>query len=463
MSGFSESLSVYFERRMARILMIGIISGFPWVLIGTSLNLWLQEDGLSRTTIGWGGLIFGVYAINFLWAPLVDRIRIPWLTNRFGHRRAWVFTLQGVILVCIVLWTLVDPTTNLAGVIAIGLGIALASATQDIALDALRIEQIGEVESESMAAGAATAVVGWWTGYKLGGIIALQAAEYFQNAGVEDYWQAAFLILGVAIVLCNVGLAFVHEASVTERVAAQSRDDQWIANRVEVPGFAGRAFTWFAGTVANPLMSFFRRNGFAIAATVLGFIFLFKIGEAFLGRMSLIFYKEIGFSKMDIALYGKGLGWVTTVAFTVMGGFFAIRVGLIPALFVSGIAMASTNILFAALAWVGKSEPLFATAVVVDDLTSAFATVTFVAFISMLVDRTYTATQYALMASIGTAGRTFLAASSGALVDWLDGDWGTFFVITAVMVTPSLVCLWIIRKQLKEMLAGANMRLFGKE
>ena len=179
--------------------------------------------------------------------------------------------------------------------------------------------------------------------------------------------------------------------------------------------------------------------------------------------MSLIFYKEIGFTKTDIALYGKGLGWVTTVAFTVMGGFFAIRVGLIPALFVSGIAMASTNILFAVLAWVGKSEPLFATAVIVDDLTSAFATVTFVAFISMLVDRTYTATQYALMASIGTAGRTFLAASSGALVDWLDGDWGTFFVITALMVTPSLVCLWIIRKQLKEMLANANVRLFGKE
>ena len=114
MSGFIESLSVYFERRMARILMIGIISGFPWVLIGTSLNLWLQEDGLSRTTIGWAGLIFGVYAINFLWAPLVDRIRIPWLTNRFGHRRAWVFTLQGVILVCIVLWTLVDPPISRA-------------------------------------------------------------------------------------------------------------------------------------------------------------------------------------------------------------------------------------------------------------------------------------------------------------------------------------------------------------
>jgi PAT family beta-lactamase induction signal transducer AmpG len=131
-------------------------------------------------------------------------------------------------------------------------------------------------------------------------------------------------------------------------------------------------------------------------------------------------------------------------------------------MFLSGIAMASTNLLFAVLSWVGKSEALFATAVVMDDLTSAFATVTFVAFISMLVDRTYTATQYALLASIGTAGRTLFAASSGALVDWLDGDWGTFFVITTLMVIPSLICLWAIRKKLQDMLAGAQVRLLGR-
>ena len=154
---------------------------------------------------------------------------------------------------------------------------------------------------------------------------------------------------------------------------------------------------------------------------------------------------------------------MTTVTFTVLGGLFAIRIGLVRAMFVSGIAMALTNLLFAVLAWAGRSEPLFAAAVVMDDLTSAFATVTFVAFISMLVDRTYTATQYALLASIGTAGRTLFAASSGALVDWLEGDWGTFFVITTLMVVPSLVCLWAIRRKLADMLAGARVRLFGKE
>ena len=151
------------------------------------------------------------------------------------------------------------------------------------------------------------------------------------------------------------------------------------------------------------------------------------------------------------------------MAFTVLGGLFAIRIGLVRAMFVSGIAMALTNLLFAALAWAGRSEPLFAAAVVMDDLTSAFATVTFVAFISMLVDRTYTATQYALLASIGTAGRTLFAASSGALVDWLEGDWGTFFVITTLMVIPSLACLWAIRTRLRRLLAGAHVRLLGRE
>ena len=149
----------------------------------------------------------------------------------------------------------------------------------------------------------------------------------------------------------------------------------------------------------------------------MGFVFLFKVGEAFLGRMSIIFYKEIGFSKSDIAIYSKTLGWITTVIFTLLGGLFVIRSGVLKAMFLAGIIMASTNLLFSILAWSEKSELLFAIAVIFDDIAAAFATVAFVAFISLLVDRSYTASQYALLASIGTAGRTTLASSSGALVD----------------------------------------------
>ena len=446
---FSETFKVYFDNRMIKILLLGAISGFPWVIIGSSLSLWLKEDGLSRSTIGWAGLIFAVYAFNYLWAPIIDRIRIPWLTKKVGHRRGWIITMQTVILISLVCWSLINPTTNLALIISVGLIIAIASATQDITVDALRIEQIGENEGKSMQAGAAMAVVGWWTGYKLGGVVALNAAEFFQQAGFENYWQITFLVLGMIIIFCNIGLLFVNEPQPVDRAESQRQTDKMIENKLGSSNILTSVVAWLTGTVVGPVISFFRKNGFNIAIAILGFVFLFKIGEAFLGRMSVIFYKEIGFTKSDIALYSKGLGWISTVIFTLLGGLFAIRSGVIKAMFVSGILMASTNLLFSLLAWSGKSELLFAIAVIFDDMAAAFATVAFVAFISMLVDRTYTATQYALLSSIGTAGRTTLAASSGALVDWLNGDWGVFFVITAVMVIPSLIFLYMIKDKLK--------------
>ena len=445
----SESFKVYFDKRMIKILLLGAISGFPWVIIGSSLSLWLKEDGLSRSTIGWAGLIFAVYAFNYLWAPIVDRIRIPWLTSKVGHRRGWIITMQTVILISLVCWSFINPSVNLALVITIGLIIAIASATQDITVDALRIEQIGENEGKSMQAGAAMAVVGWWTGYKLGGVVALNAAEFFQKAGFENYWQITFLILGIIIIGCNIGLLFIKEPQPIHRTESQRQTDKLIESKLGSSTIISKAVAWMTGTIVGPIISFFKKNGFNIAMAILGFVFLFKIGEAFLGRMSVIFFKEIGFTISDIALYSKGLGWITTVIFTLLGGLFAIRSGVIKAMFVSGILMASTNLLFSLLAWYGKSELLFAIAVIFDDMAAAFATVAFVAFISMLVDRTYTATQYALLASIGTAGRTTLAASSGALVDWLNGDWGVFFVITAVMVIPSLIFLYMIKDKLK--------------
>ena len=445
----AETFKVYFDKRMIKILLLGAISGFPWVIIGSSLSLWLKEDGLSRSTIGWAGLIFAVYAFNYLWAPIIDRIRIPWLTTKVGHRRAWIITMQFIILICLVSWSLINPSANLALVISIGLIIAIASATQDITVDALRIEQIGENEGKAMQAGAAIAVVGWWTGYKLGGVVALNSAEFFQKFGYENYWQITFIVLGIVVILCNIFLMFVNEPKKNDKAEIQNQTDKMIENKLGFSNTITKIFAWLTGTIIGPIISFFKKNGFSIALAILGFVFLFKIGEAFLGRMSVIFYKEIGFTKSDIALYSKGLGWITTVIFTLIGGLFAIRSGVIKAMFVSGILMASTNLLFSLLAWSGKSELLFAIAVIFDDMAAAFATVAFVAFISLLVDRTYTATQYALLASIGTAGRTTLAASSGALVDYLNGDWGIFFVITAVMVIPSLLFLYTIKDKLK--------------
>jgi len=443
-----KNLNPYLDRRMLRILLLGIMSGFPWVLIGSALSLWLKENDLSRTTIGWAGLIFGVYAINFLWAPLIDRLHLPFLSKKIGHRKSWIILMQIIIFICLLAWSFLDPGKNLWLVIAVGLGIAISSATQDITIDALRIEQIGENEKDLLSAGAAISVVGWWTGYKIGGLISLISADILQRQGVENYWQVSFLILSSIITLCSVGLLFIPEKDSKEKIKLQSLADQKIIDKIGSSNNFVKIFAWFYSTVINPLLSFFKKNTLKVAFAILGFVFLFKIGEAFLGRMSLVFYKEIGFSKTDIALYSKGIGWITTVMFTLLGGLFAVRMGLIKAMFVSGVLMASTNVMFSILAWVGTSEILFAFTVLIDDLAAAFATVAFVGFISALVDRNYTATQYALLASIGTAGRTLFASSSGMMVDWLNGNWIIFFIITALMVIPSLVCLFLIRKKL---------------
>ena len=550
----SETFSVYFDRRMLRILLLGAISGFPWVLIGSSLTLWLKEEGLSRSTIGWAGLIFGVYAINYFWAPLVDRIKIPLLTNKFGHRRGWIFSMQALILISLIIWSYINPTENLYLLIFVGLIIAIASATQDITVDALRIEQIKQSEKKAMAAGAAIAVVGWWSGYKIGGVIALFTAEYFENIGIVNYWQQTFLILGIIVILMNIALIFVHESKNSSREKVHTKNDK-IAERkiitssqnnliffigialfifveayvlskilgnhlfnfipdtiffnilifiIGLFGFAmitaqsefGRNLSsWFGSTIGGPFFSFFKQNAinqknkkseqnilslilqfirkYKIGIYILLFVFLFKIGEAFLGRMSIVFYKEIGFTKGDIAIYSKAFGWITTVIFTLIGGIFAMRAGTIKTMFVAGLLMAGSNLLFSLLDWFIKIIPLtiyqfdinfishtwnfevsnhqlvFGLTVILDDIAAAFATVAFVAFISLLVNRAYTATQYALLASLGTAGRTLMASSSGALVDWLNGDWGTFFILTALMVIPSLILLWSMRDKIK--------------
>ncbi len=403
---------------------------------------------MSRSTIGWAGLIFAVYAFNYLWAPLIDRFQVPYLTKKLGHRRGWIVLMQIAILTCLVTWSFINPTENLALLITVGLVIAIASATQDITVDALRIEQIGEYESKSMAAGAAMAVVGWWSGYKLGGVIALFTAEYLENIGVTNYWQITFLILGVVVILMNIGLMFVHEPLSTDRQKKQKETDKLIESKLGSKNIITNFIAWISSTLGGPIISFFKKNGFSIAIGILSFIFLSRLVRPSWTYVD-SFYKEIGFSKGDIAIYSKTLGWITTVIFTLLGGLFVIRSGVLKAMFVAGILMAATNLLFTVLAWSDKSELLFAVAVIFDDIAAAFATVAFVAFISLLVDRTYTATQYALLASIGTAGRTTLASSSGALVDWLNGDWGIFFIITAIMVIPSLICLWFIKDKLK--------------
>jgi len=189
--------------------------------------------------------------------------------------------MQVIILACLCVWSVLNPTENLTLLITIGLIIATASATQDITVDALRIEQIGKNESKSMAAGAAVSVVGWWSGYKLGGVIALFTAQYFENIGINNYWQITFLILGMVIILMNIGLMFIHESTSIDRKSKQKEIDLLIQNKIGSKNIISNLVSWIGSTMGGPIISFFRNNGFSIAIGILSFVFLFKIGEAF--------------------------------------------------------------------------------------------------------------------------------------------------------------------------------------
>ena len=443
-----QIIKVFFEIRMFKIFLLGIISGFPWVLIGSSLSLWLKEEGLSRSTIGWAGAIFAVYAINYLWAPLVDKLKIFWLTKKIGHRKSWIFLMQLFIGISLLIWSSVDPEKNLFLIILIGLLIAIFSSTQDISIDALRIEQIKSHENNIMAAAASMAVIGWWTGFKIGGLVSLFISDYFEKIGFYNYWQITFIFLFFILMLLNFLLLNIEELS--KKVPKKNKLSFLKKTKFSIFGNRINSILfWTFETIVTPIYDFFKKNGLSIGIGLLAFLFLFKIGEAFLGRMSLIFYKEIGFTKSDIGIFSKGLGWITTVLFTLIGGILTVKIGLVRSIFIAGIFMAVTNLLFSFLFWTGKNYLIFSVAVILDDLAAAFATVAFVAFISVLVNRQYTATQYALLASIGTLGRTTLASSSGSLVDYLNGDWGLFFIITCVMVVPSLILIFFLKGKIK--------------
>lgn len=443
-----ETINIFLEVRMLKIFLLGIISGFPWVLIGSSLSLWLKEEGLSRSTIGWAGAIFAVYAINYLWAPLVDKLKIFWLTKKIGHRKSWILLMQSFIGISLLIWSNIDPEKNLFFIILIGLLIAIFSSTQDISIDALRIEQIKSNENNIMAAAASMVVMGWWTGFKIGGLVSLFISDYFEKIGFHNYWQITFIFLFFILMLLNFLLLTIEEKS--KNLSNKNKLNFLKNSKISIFGKQiNFILSWMFETIISPIYDFFKKNGLSIGIGLLAFLFLFKIGEAFLGRMSLIFYKEIGFTKSDIGIFSKGLGWITTVLFTLIGGFLTIKFGLVRSIFIAGIFMAITNLLFSLLFWTGKNYVIFSIAVILDDLAAAFATVAFVAFISVLVNRQYTATQYALLASIGTLGRTTLASSSGSLVDYLNGDWGLFFIITCLMVVPSLVLIFFLKGKIK--------------
>lgn len=520
--GWANIFRFYSQRRLLTIFLLGIASGYPWVMIGSSMTAWLNEMGFTRATIGYFGAVFAAYSVNFLWSPLVDRIKVPLLSAWLGHRRGWILFCQfGVAAACFALAQIdFSESLRMAGLVA--LTIAVFSATQDIAIDAYRIDSVGEHEARVQSAAAAMATAGWWTGFAglgaipffltdtsgassfflqgmawsqvyqwLAGVMLLLSAgvwlaqepktargarqreaelHYQQIAAAQPKQMAALMLFALAMLLLVVAAlggqvggsgwflwlalmagCLVPLAKTLIRFQSPLPGDGSVTSAAIQIRVGHRAVAWLVVTLVEPLAEFFRRNGVRFALSILLFVLLFKVGEAFLGRMSIVFYQEVGFTNAEIGLYSKLVNWWVTIAFALIGSYVNMRIGILKGLFIGGSAMAASNLLFSALALVGPDKTLLLAAVITDGFTSAWSTVAFVALISLLANRAFTATQYALMASIGTLGRTVLAAYSGVVVDWLDGNWAVFFLLTTLMVIPSLLFLWYIRRDVQRL------------
>lgn len=433
-----ETFAPYRDRRMFTLLLLGFSSGLPAPLVFSNLSIWLRDLGVSRTDIGLFALAATPYAINFLWAPLVDRLRIPWFSARFGRRRGWALFTQSLLVLAIFLLSLTNPAENLMLVAAAVLFVTFVSATQDIVIDAYRIELL---EPHLYGAGTAAAIWGWHLGGTLiGAAGGLYLAEYYG-------WNTAYMVLAAGILIGMLAILMSAEPKQNisaETLAEESRVLAHLENFKEFPKYLRHSAGWLYVSLLAPFAEFTRRRGWL---WILVFIFIFKLGDALLGRMSGVFYREMGFSLLEIAEVSKLYGFTGNILGILLGGILVARVGMLKALFIAGLATATTNLTYAWLAASGQSYLVFVVALVTDNFTTGLVTVAFVAYLSSLCNSAYTATQYALLASLGNLARIWLSASSGWMVDKLEGDWALFFVLTAFIALIGLPLLWVIMRR----------------
>ena len=410
------------DSRFRTIFLLGMASGLPSSLVFSTLSIWLREAGVSRTSIGLIGAVVTPYAINFLWAPLVDRYRLPLLHGWFGQRRSWLLLCQLVLAPVVAVLGMQDPAAATVVLAVCALFVSIASATQDVAIDAYRIEIL---EPDEYGAGAAVAIYGWYAGAFVTGAGAL----YVAAAGG---WAAAYGAGALVIAIVATATLFAREPE----------------HPPEHHAPAESAVDWLRRAAVAPLTEFFSRLGWT-AALVLAVIVFYKFGDAMLGRMSGVFYVDLGFSKVEIANYTKTVGLVATLLGVGAGGWVCVRIGVMRAMFLGALLMLITNLAFALLAAGGPDYGLLATVVFFDNLTGGMATTAFVAYLSGLCNVAFTATQYALLASLGNFARIQLGSVSGWAVDAMGGDWALFFVAVAAVSLPAIGLLGLLARRMR--------------
>ena len=415
---FWATLRVYLERRLIIIFLMGFASGLPLLLSGATLSIWLTEAGVTLTAIGLFALVGTPYNLKFVWAPLIDRVPLPYLSRKLGRRRSWMVAIQLGLMASIAGLGFSDPAIEPFVTAALALCVAFFSASQDIVIDAYRIEIL---DDDQQGAGAAMTQAG----YRLG-LIAAGAGALFLAEAVD--WSVVY---GAMAGLVLVGFVVALRAPAPAVSPAPDETDAGLTDRLKE-------------AVVEPFREFFTRNSVAVAVTILAFILLYKLGDAFAGVMANPFYIKIGFTKTEIATVSKIFGVFATLAGVFIGGMAVKRYGVLPSLFVFGVFQMVSNLMFAAQAAIGPDVGFLYLTIGIENLSGGMGSSAFVAYLSLLCNTAYTGTQFALFTSFMAFGRTWLASMSGWLAD--QTDWVTFFVVSTGVALPGLILLlWMIK------------------
>lgn len=418
-SSWWSALSVYLERKLLLVLALGFSGGLPLALVYATLSARLAEAGVSKTAIGLFVWASTAYTLKFLWSPLVDQMRLPGLTKWAGQRRGWLLASQIGVIIGMVGLGLSDPTLSLVVVAAWAVFLAFASATQDIVIDAYRIESLSE---DQQGAGAAAYVFGYRIAMAVSGGGALIVADQFG-------WFAAYAIMGVCMTVGIAATLIAHEPT-----AAQRNEDDGDREK--------SSWAWIQRAVIEPFTDFIGRPHWI---AVLLFIAFYKYGDALLGVMATPFYIEIGFSLTDIGWITKGFGIVATIIGGIVGGVLVLRYGILTSLLMGGVAQAASNLVFMAQAAIGPSVPFLVVTIAVENATGGMATTAFIAYLSSLCSLHYTATQYALLSSLMAFARTGFSSAGGWLADQM--DWVLYFGLTTVAALPGLALLLYLMRR----------------
>jgi PAT family beta-lactamase induction signal transducer AmpG len=427
-ASWRDGLAVYLQPRVLIVLLLGFSSGLPLALSGSTLLIWMRESGVDLGTIGLFALVGTPYTLKFLWAPLVDALHVPLFTRRFGRRRGWLLFSQLLLIAAILLLALADPARSPAFVALGALLVATVSSTQDIVVDAFRVESLPESEQ---AAGMASYVAAYRIGMLVSTAGALFIVSAFEGSGLPraSAWMWGYVVMAALVLIGTATALAATEPEQSVRAEAETAAETALARIVDA---AVGAFSEFLA----------RKD--ALAA--LCFVVLFKFTDAFSGTMTAPFVIDLGFSRNDYAAIVKGVGLAATLIGGFAGGFVARRYSLAASLWIGGVLQAVANLSFSWLALVGINEWALALAISAENFTSAIGTVIFVAYLSALCrNPLHTATQYALLTALAAVGRTYLSSGAGYVAKAT--GWPMFFAVCVVVAVPGLIVLaWLQRR-----------------